>query len=135
MRMTLQDYRLTEPIRIINDTDDMTDSSGNTWTGFPFGIRLPSSSDEFRSIKVTIQNINQVVGNFVLKANKSPTLTLELVEKSDPDNPILTAADLRLTGVEVTDISVSGNIVSKIDPNDPWPANTADSVKYPLIFK
>lgn len=135
VRMTIEDSRIAEPIRLVNDTQNQTDGSGNAWVGFPFGINMPGDGSTRQSVQATIQNVNQVIGGFVLKAGKSPGIVIETVTRDDPDTVIDTAADLRLSGTEVTDIAVTGAIVSKIDPNDPWPANTADARKYPGLFR
>ncbi len=109
--------------RFVNNNEDVV-SRGETYMAYAFGITLPSqSSEEAPSVRLTIDNVDRQITQFIRSMLEPPTVKIELVLSSALDVVERSIDFMRLTNVTYDALSVSGTLVL----NDPLSMPVTDS--------
>lgn len=98
-----------EEFRIVNNTESIEKYDG-TYEPYPFEPSFPNDSDESRNqVSVRISNIDRKVTEMLKSFNGIPSVTLELVTASQPNNPILGPCDFSVVSAEanITEITLN----------------------------
>jgi hypothetical protein len=148
--LTISHETLIEPIRVVWDTKDFV-YGGNTFIGFPFDIVLLTDDDKPPTAKLTIQNVDPVIGETIRTLRSPPRLKIELLSSVDfdltvtPRVPIISpdvsptvvymADKLFLTNVSVDIMTVSGTIVGWDYLQRVWPGRRASQADFPGLFR
>ena len=144
--LTIYHSTLSFPLRFVSDPKSFV-LSGNTYTGFPFGISLLTDSDELPYAQLKIQNVDSRIGETLLSPIAPATLDIECYALSGfnlnvtPRTPIGTptriyrATDLYLTDVSCADIFLTGKIISWDYTQEPYPGLRATKDRMPGLFR
>lgn len=79
--------QLDDPLRVVNDTQDLT-SNGDTYTGYPFRISLPTDVDrELPRAVLTIDNTGRELTQWLDNSNGGQGAQVRVMQimRDDPD--------------------------------------------------
>lgn len=125
---------LPTPIRVVNDTKNIT-SNGNVYTAFPFDISIPADIGErLANVKLTISNVTRTLIQTLRTIEDSPTVDMNLVLASDPDNIQAGPFEMRLHDVTYDTLSITGTLGFEDILNEPFPADTYRPANFPSVF-
>lgn len=143
--LTFTHPSLYEPIRVVSDPENFI-LDGFTHTGFTFDIQLLSDNDSMPQAKLTIQNVDKLIGQAIMRAVDPPRLEIQVIAASEfdltvtPRTELATAArmyraqQLYLTNVEADAFALSGTIRSWDYVQEQWPALRATETRFPSLF-
>ena len=143
---------LSETIRIVADVIDCRyrtpdDSTLRTFQAVPFSISLVTDSEGMPSAKLNIPNVDRRVALTIEALTSEPTVEIYVLSSADfntevdPSVPIGTpevvynAKRLRLTNVEVTQMAISGTLMSWRFRNEPWPSRYTPKTAFPGLYR
>ncbi|MCL4502052.1 MAG: DUF1833 domain-containing protein [Deltaproteobacteria bacterium] len=97
-------------LRLVLKSTDLV-SRGETYTAFPFDISVPDdSADQPPQASLTISNVDRRLTEF-LESSLSPiTVSIEIVQGSDPDTVEAAWTDLTLRNVKYNQGSAAGQL-------------------------
>jgi hypothetical protein len=133
--LTLSHPDLSPPIRIVNDTVNVT-SRGNIYIAFPYRLEMPwERDDELPQVTLEIDNVDRTIVQAVraLSARKDLTALFEVVLASSPDTVEL-AELFTLRGAEYDALVVRGRLQFEDVLNEPFPADSFTPATTPGIF-
>lgn len=115
---------LSEPLLFVNDQQDLTRSDG-TYLAFPFQIRFPDDTeDNTPQVSIVIDNVDQRVIKTIRSLSTAPSITIEIVLRSQPNTPELGPFTMDLKGVDYDALQIRGEIGYEQDfLNEGFPAD------------
>lgn len=146
--LTISHGLLLEPVRVVWDAVDFV-YGGQTFTGFPFDITILTDDENPPKAQLSIQNVDQVIGDTIRGLNSPPRVKLELLSSSDfdltatprvpngsPAPSVVYAADkLFLVNVKVDVLFVTGDLVGWDYLQRVWPGVRARQDIFPGLFR
>jgi len=147
--VTISHLELSDPIRVVWDTKDSV-KDGFTFIGFQFDIVLLSDDENPPKASLSIQNVDQVIGETIRGLNTPPRMKIELLSSVDFDltvtprvplnnspGPVLiySADKLFLTNVKVDVLTVTADIVGWNYLQRVWPGVRATQETFPGLFR
>lgn len=105
--LTIDHSSLDAPLLFVNNTENVV-SNGETFVAAPFAVTLPGDGDTIKSAKLTIQNIDQEIGETILALSDAATITIQIVLASTPDVIEREWVDIELFNVSVDAFEVTG---------------------------
>ncbi len=132
--LTLDHEDLAEPIRVVNNTEDVT-SRGMTFVAYPFEIALPDEDPEsVARVSLRIDNVDrEIVRN--LRAIQAPlSVALEVVMASSPDTVEAGPFNMTLVAAEYDALTVTGELAFEDVLNEPFPGQSYVPSEYPGLF-
>ena len=132
--LTLDHEDLAGPIRVVNNTEDVT-SRGDTYIAWPFEIALPDEDpDSVARVTLRIDNVDrEIVKN--LRAISSPlSVGLEVVMAASPDTVEAGPFNMTLVSAEYDALTVTGEIAFEDVLNEPFPGHGYVPSAYPGLF-
>lgn len=144
--ITINHPTLLQPIRCVFDVVDYV-LNGNSYVGFPFEIVLVSDSEDAPRGRLSVQNVDRIIGEAVKGLTSPPQVTIEIYPASDFDltvsprvalgTPQLAyrAAFLYLRNISVDVLTASGDLTSWQYANLPWPGKFATQALLPGLFR
>jgi hypothetical protein len=131
--LTLDHPQLNEPIRIAAADIDIV-SRGATFAGWPVIVNLPSQGSPKRG-GLTIQNIDPRIGHLIRGLKDSISILIEYVSRDVPDEIEWDHGGLFLRNLEVTDLTIQGEVVGfGFDPQN-FPRAGATPATTPGLYK
>ncbi len=148
---------LSPSIYVVNDV--ATDAgatvtyqyAGNTYIAFPFDLELLTDGDASPVGRLTIQNVDRVLGEAVRALTTAPTVEFRMIPASEFDltvnprvgatgspeeiTPIYVATGLEMRGISVDAMSISGEVAAINDAQEPWPSIRATQARTPGLFR
>lgn len=122
--MTVTSADGNDTARLVNNNEDVV-SRGNTYLAYAFSIVLPiDDPDQAPSVRLTIDNVDRRITEFIRALIDPPTFKIEVVLSSAPNTVERTIDFLSLTEVTYDALQVSGTLV----PLDPLSLPAIDSV-------
>lgn len=107
--------------RAVVNNEDIT-SNSLVYPKSAIQIALPSSTSEAPTLKVSVSNIERIIGRKVLSTKLPIICRLMEINAATPDTILRDTYDLLvLEGAEVTAESVSGNLLPQLSPLEPFP--------------
>jgi hypothetical protein len=83
--LTLDHEDLEEPIRVVNNVENIT-SNGNVYTAFPFELILPQDDgDTLPQVIISLSNVDLSLVDEIRSLTGALTVTLEIVLASSPN--------------------------------------------------
>jgi hypothetical protein len=150
---TLWHPALTRIVRVVNDVVDY-EFGGAHFIGCPFDVVLLSDSEGRPSAQLSLQNVDQIIGESVQSLSDSPRLKFEVVLASqfsvELDDAVgengarvelgetiidYTADHLRLAKVQVDAMFVTGEIHSYDYSQEPLPYYRAVKSRFPGLYR
>lgn len=145
--LTITHAMISEPVRVCSDTVDYV-WGGNTFIGFPFDLQLLSDNDDPPTAKLSIQNVDQKIGEAVQLLDSPARLRIDVlaaswfnpsatprVAISGTPTPDYTADKLFLTNVKADALAVTADIVSWNYTQEIWPGIRATQDRLPGLFR
>jgi len=132
--LTLDHEDLAEPIRVVNNTEDVT-SRGDTYIAYPFEIALPDEDPEsVARVTLRIDNVNREIVKS-LRAISSPlSVGLEVVMATSPDTVEAGPFNMTLVSAEHDALTVTGELAFEDVLNEPFPGHGYVPSAYPGLF-
>jgi hypothetical protein len=143
--LTLRHKALADPIRIVSDPCDFV-LGGHLFTGFHFEIEMLSDTEEMPVARLSVQNVDRLIGAAVLASVDPVRLDIEVIAGSEFDLTVtprteigeaarlLSARHLYLTAVEGDALRLSGTIRSWDYTQETWPALRATQNRFPGLY-
>lgn len=134
--LTIEHDTLAAPIRCVYDVVDYV-LNGETYVGFPFEVVLVSDSEDAPRGRLSVQNVDRIIGEAVRGLSSPPRVTIEIYPASDFDLTVrprvalgtpqraYRSALLYLRNVSVDVLTASGDLTSWEYANLPWPSKFA----------
>lgn len=146
--LTITHGTLLDPIRVVWDNKDFI-YGGHTFIGFPFEIELLTDDESPPTARLSIQNVDQIIGETIRSLNSPPQIKIELLSSSDFDitvnprvantspepNVVYMADKMFLINVTVDVFQVSGEIQGWNYLQRVWPGKRARQEYLPGLFR
>lgn len=144
---------LEQTIRVVSDVFDCRympqgDTQLRTFQAVPFAISLVTDSDGMPSAKLNIPNIDRRVSLAIEALESEPTVEITVLSRQDfntevdpsvplPGTPeiVYNAKMLKLTNVDVTQLTITGTLSSWRFRNEPWPARYTSKAAFPGLYR
>jgi hypothetical protein len=132
--LTLDHEDLAEPIRVVNNTEDIV-SRGMTFVAYPFEIALPDEDPEsVARVTLRIDNVDREIVRS-LRALQAPlSVSLEVVLASSPDVVEAGPFNLTLVAAEYDALTITGELAFEDVLNEPFPGHSYVPSEYPGLF-
>ena len=132
--LTIDHADLVEPIRVVNNTEDVT-SRGDLFVGYPFEIALPDEDpDSVARVTLRIDNIDRQIVQ-PLRAIPAPlSVALEVVLASSPDTVEAGPFNMTLVAAEYDALAIAGELAFEDVLNEPFPGHSYVPSEYPGLF-
>lgn len=124
------------PLRVVNDLQNLT-SNGNTYTAFPFQVRLPDDhEDALPKVRLVLDNVDRSIVQAIrgIPPSSPPTVQIDLVLASQPDLVELSFHELMLREVSYDAFTVEGDLRLDDDDLEPFPADSFTPQNFPGMF-
>lgn len=132
--LTLDHDDLANPIRVSSDAVDTT-SNGNSYTAFPFDLKLPNDEEEsVPTARLTIDNVSREIVQAVRTVTGPVEVTMQLVLASDPDTVEADFPDFQLRDVKYDALVVEGQLSLESFAQEPWPAGRFTPADFAGLF-
>ena len=132
--LTIDHPDFTVPIRVSSDGVN-TESRMDTFIAFPFDLRLPNDSEDSPPrAKLVIDNVSREIILALRAINSPPTILMELVLSSNPDQVERDFPDFELAKVDYDAFTVSGDLTQEPFLNEPYPGDGFIPSKFPGLF-
>ena len=132
--LTLDHEDLAEPIRVVNNTEDVV-SRSDTYIAYPFEIALPDEDPEsVARVTLRIDNVDREIVKS-LRAISSPlSVGLEVVMAASPDTVEAGPFNMTLVSAEYDALTVTGELAFEDVLNEPFPGASYVPSEYPGLF-
>jgi len=133
------------PIYVVSDTKDYI-YGGNHFIGFPFDFKMLQDDDSPPRAQISIQNVDQAIGEAIRDLKNAARLKAELLHSSqfdltaDPRTPIGTPVSIPLgnhlyvTNVQGDIATISGDLTGPDYGQTAWPGQRATEELLPGCF-
>ena len=135
MLLTIDHADLAEPIRVVNNTEDVT-VGADTYIAFPFEIELPGEAeDQLPKARLRIDNVDRQIVDAVRTVSGTPDVTLEIVLASDPTVTEMGPFEMQLRSADYDALVVSGDLVVEDVLNIRYPGDRFTPASHPGLFR
>lgn len=132
--LTIDHADLATPLRVTSDAVSTT-SNSNTFLAYPFNLTLPDDPDSgFSSGKLTIDNVSRDIVVAIRQISSPPTVTIQVVLGSDPDNVYVEFTDFKLSNIQYDALTVTASLVLDHFINEPYPGTRFRPSNFPGMF-
>lgn len=132
--LTIEEASLSEPIRVVNDTVNIT-SRGNVYAAMAFSAEPPGESDgAARSARITLDNVDRQIVQAVREATGVPKVTMEVILASDPDTVEAGPFVFELESAEYDATTVTGELSFDDVSSLRWPAYSTTPHLFPDLY-
>jgi hypothetical protein len=142
---TITHPELSEPITVNSDVVDYV-YGGYTYRGCAFALSLLSDDEQPPRAQVSIENVDQAIGNAIRAIADSPSIHVQIMVKSDftDDDPRAAigtpnveydAPYLKLRNVKVDAMTITADIVGYDLTTEPWPAIRSTQDRLPGLYR
>jgi len=144
--LTITHPNLNDPIRVVCDPEDFI-LNGETYIGFLFEWGILSDSQPTPEARLTVQNVDRVIGDTIRTLVGPPRVKIELIAASEFDLTVsprthtgtpsveYLADKLYLVDVEADALQVSGRLVTLNYTQQMWPAPVATQARCPGLYR
>jgi hypothetical protein len=132
--LTISHAGLAAPIRVAHNSQDVV-SRGETFLAFPFQITLPADrDDQLSKVQLTIDNIDRQLVQAVRTLDSPPSVALEVVLASSPDDLEAGPFGFTLLDAGYDALTVTGALGYEDVLNEPYPGGTFTPNLFPGMF-
>lgn len=109
--LTIAHSSLPTPIRVVNNNEDIT-SRGNIYQAFPFDIVMPGQDpDSLPKAKLRFDNVDRTAIATIRSIESAPTVTIEVILASQPNNVEISFPNLTLRNVQYDASVIEGELL------------------------
>ncbi|HEX5232245.1 MAG TPA: DUF1833 family protein [Bradyrhizobium sp.] len=141
---TITHNDLDTPVTVNSDVVDYV-YNGVTYIGCAFAFTFLADDDQLPKGQVTIENVDQAIGNMLIALPDSPVLHLQLMVRSDfdtsvPRQPIGTptveidAPLLKLRNVQGDVLQITADVYGYDLTTEPWPSTRSTRSRLPGLY-
>lgn len=131
--LTISHAVLALPIRLTSD-QVMTVSRGQSYLPSAFSVGRPSdSAEDLPAVQLTIDNVDQVVGDAINAISSSPTVLMEVVLASAPDQ-VEESLSLTFREARYNANQMTGTLAVEKLEREPFPGDVITPANDPGIF-
>lgn len=131
--ITLDHASFDNPIRVVSDTKDIV-SNGETFTGFPFELTIPTDNETSPMAQLNIANVDRSIGNALVGLTQALDVKMELILASDPDVIERVWDNFEMINIKIDAMSVSGQLVVRSKTAEPWPNKMVTAKSFPALI-
>ena len=132
--VTIDHADLTDPIRVVNNTENIT-LRGDLYIAYPFNITLPDSREDTPpSARLQIDNVSREIGEAIRTMESPATVKIEVVRVGSPPFVELSFPEFALRDVNWDALTVSGELRVENFVNEPFPAGIFSPAGFPGLF-
>jgi hypothetical protein len=132
--LTISHPQLPQPFRLVDNWTSIV-SRGNTYLAFPFEIPEPDTDPEqLPSTQLTIDGVDQTVGDLIESLSTPMMATVEYVIASDPDTVLASFPGLTVRDVEHEGTQMTGRLEWEDLLNEPSPSDLKTPKNLPGAF-
>lgn len=124
---------LPTPIRLVNDTQNLT-AFTFLWNRGYMELRLPDTTSGNRSSNITIQNVDNRIGQSAKRLIGPATVKFRVVRRDTPDIAEVEYPTMRMTDIRGNSQSITATLASNHLKREPYPFVTASKDVAPGIF-
>ena len=118
--LTIEHEDLDQTIRVTNNGADL-DSNGETFQHFPFDIEFPGDGENEPVARLTIANVDRLIGDAIDAITTPATVGMNVVLTSSPDVLQKDWSFFELRNVTRTALEITGDIVIRQYASEPYP--------------
>ncbi len=132
--LTIDHDELAEPIRVVNNTEDIT-SRGDLYIAYPFEIALPGEDPEnVARVSLRIDNVDRQIVHSLRSVPAPLAVALEVVLASSPDTAEAGPFNMTLAAAEYDALVVTGELAFEDVLNEPFPGRSYIPSEHPGLF-
>lgn len=132
--LTIDHDSLSAPIRLVNNTVNIT-SNSNEFVAWPFEFILPQDSpDQLPEVTLTIDNVDTQIINTLRGLSGEVRVTVDLVLASAPDDIVASLEHLTLQVADYNVFTINGRLGFHNYLNEPFPAGRFTPQNFPGLF-
>lgn len=132
---TLSHHQLSEPIRVVNNTVDVT-FEGHKFVGFPYEMKLLSDGETTPKGTISFQNVDRRIGNTILALRDRIKLRIQVAFADDLGDPWLDYNFMEISNVSIEAATISGDVtVGQEFLQDLYPATRSQQAVFPGIYR
>jgi len=121
-------------LRFVANTENVT-SNGNTYTAYPFEIRLPQErEDQPPQVPIVIDNVDRAIVDEIRTLTGAPTVTISVVLASDPDTVEYGPIEATLRNVDWNLATITGDLQAEDLLNEGYPGQSFTPQNAPGLF-
>jgi len=131
----ISDPSFSPPIRVCNNSVDITGPEGNTYLAYNFDISLPDDTeDSAPTCKITIDNVDRALTEGIRTLTSPPTVRTMVVLASTPTVIEADFSDFKLANITYDAMVIEGNITVESYAAEPWPGDSFIPSGFPGMF-
>ena len=131
--LTLDHALLAEPV-LIASHDMNVISNGETYTGLPCYVTIPTQGQGAKRGSIAIDNVDVRIGRQIKVLKGRTSVFLQYVSREDPDDVIYDHAGLFLQNFHSDDAFISAEVVGRGEEGQAWPYQTATAELTPGLY-
>lgn len=132
--LTLDHADLSQPIRVVNNTEDVT-SRGDLFVAYPFEIALPDEDpDSVARVTLRIDNVDRQIVQSLRSIQAPLSVALEVVLAASPDTVEAGPFNMTLIAAEYDAFVITGELAFEDVLNEPFPGHSYIPSEYPGLF-
>jgi len=132
--LTLRMNGVTDDIRVVNNTVDVT-SRGENFIACPFKITLPDDLEfATTNARLELDNVDPSIWQAVRELSFAPEVLLEVVLAGEPDSVVLATVGLKLREASATSSVISGTLIPDTIWQAGYPEGDYDPPQNPGMF-
>lgn len=125
---------LPSPIRVVNNTQAVT-HGGNVYVPYPFSLVLPDDSEQIRTVRLTIDNVDRMLMASIRTIDQDrPTVTFKVVLAGSPDTVEAGPFECTLASVSYSLMSITATLVYEDRLQTKVPALEFTAKDFPGLF-
>lgn len=128
------EHESIETLRVARNNENIV-SRGNTFYAYPFDPEQPGDSEESPQARITIANVNRVVGHALERCATAPSCTFEIVLASDPDHVERAWAGMTFTNAAWDAFRLTVTLAYLGFSDEPFPKKRVTPIRFPGLYK
>lgn len=109
-------------------------SRGQIFAAAWFEVDVVTDTDQPPRATLTIPNVDRAIGQMARGLGSAPEVAIEVISAAHPDEPIYRAARLQLRNIQVSPLTVSGDLVSRDYSSEPCGSIRVVPGRFPALF-
>lgn len=131
--ITLSHPSLAQPIRVVTNSENVT-SNGNEFLAGRLDVTPPNISEGRPTASISIANADREIGIAAMTLLTPATITLQVVDVSDPDTIDIEYPPMRLMNVQGDDMAITGELHGQLTYRESWPKVQATKAIAPALY-
>lgn len=127
-------HSMMETLRFVRNTEDIT-SRGDLYSKCSFDLDILNDNDQPPRATITFPNVDRIIGITLQNLVGPPQITIEVLGSAHLDEPIMRAARLRLQGIELQPLTLTGQLLRIDDSSETCGTIRITPARAPALFR